>query len=76
MTGRTYLLRGTPVTVVTAYNARTKGRPPCPPWLHWEKPPKGTPRNVAVRFPDGQVVVRGFRGLRSLPAAPAQGALF
>lgn len=76
MTGRTYLLRGTPVTVTIAYNARMKGRPPCPSWLHWERPPKGVPRNVAVRFPDGSVVVRGFRGLRSLSAAPVQGALF
>lgn len=68
MTGRTYLLAGVPITIVIAYKARRRDLPPCPPWLHWEKPPKGTPRNVAVRYPDGSVTVRGFRGLRRPPA--------
>lgn len=67
MIGRTYLLGGTPVTVVTAYNGRRKDLPPCPPWLHWQRPPKGAPRLVAVRFPDGTTVVRNFRGLRKPP---------
>lgn len=76
MTGRSYLLGGVPVTVVAAYNARRSDLPPCPPWLHWQAPPKGAPRNVAVRFPDGTAVVRPFRGLRTVPAAPGQRALF
>ena len=66
MTGRTYLLRGQPVTVVVAFNASRRDLPPAPPWLHWWQPPKGAPRNVAIRHPDGRVIVRGFRGLRRL----------
>jgi hypothetical protein len=68
MTGRRYLLGDTPVTVVTAYNARTKDLPPAPTWLHWQRPPKAPPRNVAIQHPDGRIVVRTFRGLRN----PAQ----
>lgn len=69
MTGRTYLLGGVPVTVVTGFHARRKDLPPCPAWLSWERPPRGAPRLVAVRFPDGSTVVRTFRGLRRMPAA-------
>lgn len=67
MTGRTYLLRGQPVTVVTAYNGRRRDLPDCPAWLHWIAPPKGAPQNVAITVTvDGQTrtVVRPFRGLR------------
>lgn len=53
MVGATYLLRGTPVVVEARW---TKGAP------------KGVPRNVLIRLPDGTRLVRPFRGLRRLPA--------
>ncbi|MGW0836549.1 hypothetical protein [Streptomyces prunicolor] len=77
MTGRTYLERGRPVTVLIAYCAR---RVPdvTGDWLHFQWPgqrPAAGPRNVAIRRTDGSTVVRPFRGLtRSTPtchAAPA-----
>lgn len=66
MIGRTYLLRGEPVTVTCAFALPSRARPaaPCPPWLHWVRQPPGAPRNVAIRLPDGTVTVRPFRGLR------------
>ncbi len=67
MTGRTYLLHGQPVTVVTAYNGRHRDLPGRPPGLHWLTPPKGAPRNVAITATtDSQTrtMVRPFRGLR------------
>lgn len=66
MNGRRYLLNGEPVTVVCVFALPSMAcpLPPCPPWLRWVVPPPGAPRNVAVRFPDGHVVVRPFRGLR------------
>ncbi|MET8866496.1 hypothetical protein ABZW11_26460 [Nonomuraea sp. NPDC004580] len=66
MTGRTYLLRGEPVTVLHTFVLPSRARPlpPAPPWLHWVTPPPGAPRNAAVRLPDGRIVVRPFRGLR------------
>lgn len=65
MTGRVYLERGHPVTVIIAYCARrapdiTGG------WLHFQRPgrrPLAGPRNVAIRRTDGSIVVRPFRGL-------------
>lgn len=65
MTGRVYLERGQPVTVVIPYSARrapdiTGG------WLHFQWPgrrPVAGPRNVAIRRTDGSIVVRPFRGL-------------
>ncbi|WP_019074408.1 hypothetical protein [Streptomyces hokutonensis] len=65
MTGRTYIERGQPVTVLTAYCARrapdvTGG------WLLFQWPgrrPSAGPRNVAIRRTDGSIVVRPFRGL-------------
>lgn len=69
MTGRVYLERGHPVTVITPYNAR---RAPdiTAPWLHFHWPsrqPTAGPRNVAIRRSDGSVVVRPFRGLTRPP---------
>lgn len=70
MTGRVYLERGHPVTVVIPYCAR---RAPDIPgaWLHFQWPgrrPVAGPRNVAIRRTDGSIVVRPFRGLtRSAP---------
>ena len=73
MTGRTYLLHGREVTVVVAFNAARRDLPPDPAWLVWERPPKGAPRNVAIRDSDGHTVVRGFRGLRRLPSTAEGG---
>ncbi|MFF7987016.1 hypothetical protein ACFZDK_49420 [Streptomyces sp. NPDC007901] len=70
MTGRVYLERGQPVTVLIAYCAR---RVPdiTGDWLHFHWPgprPAAGPRNVAIRRTDGSIAVRPFRGLtRSIP---------
>ncbi len=72
MTGRRYLLRGQVVTVVTAFNGHTTDLPETPPWLTWVIPPKGPPRNVGLRYPDGYIEVRPFRGLRKIPDAPTE----
>lgn len=68
ITGRTYLERGNPITVITAYNAR---RTPDTntPWLHFTWPgrrPAAGPRNVAIRRADGSTTIRPFRGLTRL----------
>lgn len=65
ISGRTYLERGSPVTVITADNAR---RTPDinAPWLHFTwlgRCPAAGPRNVAIRRADGSTTVRPFRGL-------------
>jgi acetyl esterase len=65
MTGRVYLERGRPVTVIIPYCAR---RAPdiTGSWLHFQWPgrrPTAGPRNVAVLRADGSTVVRPFRGL-------------
>ncbi|GAA3550556.1 hypothetical protein GCM10022419_033500 [Nonomuraea rosea] len=68
MTGRRYLLRGGQVELVCTFvlpSARNP-LPAAPAWLTWVTPPSGAPRNAAVRYPDGRVVVRPFRGLRRL----------
>ncbi|MBC2868660.1 hypothetical protein [Streptomyces mexicanus] len=65
VTGRVYLERRSPVTVIIPYCARrapdiTGG------WLHFQWPgrrPAAGPRNVAVLRADGSIVVRPFRGL-------------
>ncbi|MEU6781463.1 hypothetical protein ABZ912_19845 [Nonomuraea angiospora] len=66
MTTRTYLLGGQHVTLVCRFVLPSKRNPlpPAPPWLTWAAQPPGAPRNAAVRYPDGRVVVRPFRGLR------------
>lgn len=69
MTGREYLERGQPVTVIIPYNAR---RAPyiTAAWFHFHWPgrqPTAGPRNVAIRRADGSVVVRPFRGLTRPP---------
>ncbi|MEU5298016.1 hypothetical protein [Streptomyces umbrinus] len=70
MTGRVYLERGQPVTVVTPYCAR---RAPelTGDWLHFQWPgrrPAAGPRNVAIRRADGSTTVRPFRGLTRPPS--------
>ncbi|TDD45420.1 hypothetical protein E1286_24185 [Nonomuraea terrae] len=66
MTTRAYLLRGERVELVCRFVLPSKPRPlpPCPPWLTWAAPPPGAPRNAAVAYADGRIVVRPFRGLR------------
>lgn len=61
-TGRVYLDRGHPITVLTRW--RTPGPELCPPWLVWAHPPTPAPRNVLIERADGSRVVRPFRGLR------------
>lgn len=65
---RRYLLAGEPVDVVCRFVLPSKRNPlPEPPaWLTWVTPPPGAPRNAAIRYPDGTVVVRPFRGLRRI----------
>lgn len=69
MTGRTYLLRGEQVELICKFVLPSKHNPPtpCPAWLRWVTPPPGAPRNAAIRYPDGTVQVRPFRGLRRSP---------
>lgn len=62
MIGRTYLERGRAVTILARWAAPQ--HPLIPSWLSWHLPPKGAPRNVAIRRMDGTTVVRPFRGLR------------
>jgi hypothetical protein len=66
--GRTYLERGQRVTVLARWAARDKVREQPPTWLHWTAPARTAPRNVLIRRPDGEQVVRPFRGLRRDPA--------
>lgn len=74
MTGRMYLERGQPVTVVIPYCAR-RAPDVTGNWLHFQWPgqrPAAGPRNVAIRRGDGSIVVRPFRGLTR--CSPADGA--
>ncbi|GAA2523433.1 hypothetical protein GCM10010276_88360 [Streptomyces longisporus] len=65
MTGRVYLERGQPVTVLIAYCGR-RAPDVTGDWLHFQWPgrrPAAGPRNVAILRTDGSIVVRPFRGL-------------
>lgn len=66
MTGRHYLLGGQQVELICRFVLPSKRNPlpPAPAWLTWVTPPPGAPRNAAIRYPDGHVTVRPFRGLR------------
>lgn len=69
MVGRSYLMRGEPVTVITRWAAPT----PCEGGVTWLRPPKLTaPRNVLVERPDGTLTVRPARGLRIPPGPPVR----
>jgi hypothetical protein len=50
--GRTYLEKGSPVTVLIQWGLKSKGES------------HGGPRNVMIERADGTKVVRPFRGLR------------
>jgi acetyl esterase len=59
--GNTYLERGQPVTVLTAWRQQRVTETVHLPHL---RTGTSTPRNVRVRRADGTEVVRPFRGLR------------
>ncbi|WP_047890972.1 hypothetical protein [Micromonospora sp. RV43] len=62
ITGRTYLERGQLVTVLVQWRQQRKTeRMPAHQLLTLGT---HTPRNVLLRRPDGELVVRPFRGLR------------
>lgn len=65
----TYIERGAPVVLLTRHRLPSKANPPaeCPPWLAWNVPPRGAPRNCLIERADGTRVVRPFRGLRRPP---------
>lgn len=68
--GRTYLLRGEPVTVRIGWRQQRRSeRLTCLPLVSTRT---WTPRNVLVEHADGSRTVRPFRGLRR-PAADACG---
>lgn len=63
--GRTYLERGAPVEIVAQWSQR--GAPLMDaryPISLTSRIARGGPRNVLIRRPDGELVVRPFRGLR------------
>lgn len=66
MTGRIYLLAGQRVELICTFVLPSKRHPlpPAPAWLTWAAQPPGAPRNAAIRYPSGRIVVRPFRGLR------------
>ena len=69
MIGKTYLERGQPVVVLARWGS-----------VAWRCPPrpicfltggiKDAPRNVLIQRAGGEQIVRPFRGLRKVPAAP------
>lgn len=65
ITGRAYLLRGQPVTVLAQWRQPRPG--PDQPLLPLVRTGPSTPRNVLIQYPDGTRVVRPFRGLRRPP---------
>ena len=70
-TARTYLLRGQPVTVLTAWSGkRHPEHTAAPPWLHITTRPTA-PRNVLIRHGDGTLTIRPLRGLRHPPGTPS-----
>ncbi|WP_433415074.1 hypothetical protein ACQP1V_36365 [Microtetraspora malaysiensis] len=61
-TGRTYLENGQAVTVVIWPNERRADLPAPLPYVRLRQ---RAPRNVLIRRPSGDLVVRPFRGLRA-----------
>jgi acetyl esterase len=63
MTGRVYLERGQPVTVLARWAATAA--PAAVSAVAWLRPPRpSAPRNVLIERADGSRVIRPFRGLR------------
>lgn len=70
MIGRTYLERGQPVLVLKRWGRNNAGFcEPIGPLNDCSWSARGGPRNVLIQRPDGERVVRPFRGLRKLPEA-------
>ena len=67
--GRTYWLRGEPVTllVLGGMDLGAPGFPPPRALGGGVLPAKRSPRNCLIEYPDGRRVVRPFRGLRRMP---------
>lgn len=63
MTGRTYLERGNPVTVLIGFG-HGAGIPALTARFFVAPPKRLGPRNVLIQRADGSRTVRGFRGLR------------
>jgi len=71
MIGKTYLERGQPVVVLVRWGKNSAGFcQPIGPLNDCSWSDRGGPRNVLIKRQDGSRVVRPFRGLRKLPAAP------
>jgi hypothetical protein len=73
MTGRTYLERGRPVTVLVGWR-NGQGEPELDQALRTVQRPRYGPKNVMVRREDGSIVIRPFRGLRKAGDAPGPAA--
>jgi acetyl esterase len=76
VTGRRYLERGRPVTVLVAWR-RGRGDQRLDWKLRCWRTSTSGPRNVLIEREDGSRVVRPFRGLRVMPDdAPEQASLW
>jgi hypothetical protein len=71
ITGSRYTLRGARVSVLIAWNGTRnpdqRRLDALVPLVHTART---APRNVLIRFPDGTVTVRPFRGLRRTHSSP------
>lgn len=65
--GLTYLLGGVPVVVEVQWRGPRKSDLDVAARFPLLSLKRQAPRNVLIRWPDGTVVVRPFRGLRRLP---------
>ncbi len=66
VTGRMYLERGEPVTVLAQWSRS----PVTAGFVDWLRPPKASgPRNVLIQRADGSRDIRPFRGLRKRDAS-------
>jgi len=65
VTGRTYLERGQPVTVIASRRSTARWSPAGT--VTWLRPPRRhAPLNALIERADGSRIVRGLRGLRKV----------